>query len=122
MLLLATGSEVQLCITAFERLTKDGIRARVVSMPSRELFEQQDAAYQESVLPDAVHARVSVEAASGLGWERYTGRHGAILAMHSFGLSAPGKDVLAHFGFDAAHVEQAARAQLQRHPQKDGAP
>ena len=122
VLLLATGSEVQLCITAFERLTKDGIRARVVSMPSWELFEQQDAAYQESVLPDAVHARVSVEAASGLGWERYTGRHGAILAMHSFGLSAPGKDVLAHFGFDAAHVEQAARAQLQRHPQKDGAP
>lgn len=122
VLLLATGSEVQLCIAAFERLSKDGIRARVVSMPSWELFEQQDAAYQESVLPDAVRARVSVEAASGLGWERYVDRHGAILAMHSFGLSAPGKDVMARFGFDAEHVEQAARAQLTRQQQKDGAP
>ena len=118
VLLLATGSEVSLCISAFENLKKDGIRARVVSMPSWDLFERQDAAYQESVLPDAVCARVSVEAASGLGWERYTGRHGAVLAMHSFGLSAPGEDVLPHFGFDAAHVEQAARDQLARQPKK----
>ena len=118
VLLLATGSEVALCITAYEHLKKEGVRARVVSMPSWELFERQDAAYQESVLPDAVQARVSVEAGSGLGWERYVGRHGAILAMHSFGMSAPGKDVLAHFGFDAAHVVRAAQEQLRRHQAK----
>ncbi len=118
VLLMATGSEVSLCIEAYESLKKDGIRARVVSMPSWELFEQQDDAYQESVLPDAVRARVSVEAASGLGWERYAGRHGAVLAMHSFGLSAPGDEVLAHFGFDAAHVEQAAREQIAQQQKK----
>lgn len=118
VLLLATGSEVALCITAYEQLKKEGVRARVVSMPSWELFECQDAAYQESVLPDAVQARVSVEAGSGLGWERYVGRHGAILAMHSFGTSAPGQEVMAHFGFDAAHVARAAQEQLHRHQAK----
>ncbi len=118
VLLLATGSEVALCITAYEQLKNDGVHARVVSMPSWELFERQDAAYQESVLPDAVRARVSIEAGSGLGWERYVGRHGAILAMHSFGMSAPGKDVMAHFGFDAAHVVGAAQEQLRRHKSK----
>ncbi len=118
VLLLATGSEVALCITAYEQLKKEGVHARVVSMPSWELFERQDAAYQESVLPDAVRARVSIEAGSGLGWERYVGRHGAILAMHSFGMSAPGKDVMAHFGFDAAHVVGAAQEQLRRHKSK----
>ena len=87
-------------------------------MPSWDLFECQDSAYQESVLPDAVQARVSVEAGSGLGWDRYVGRHGAILAMHSFGMSAPGKDVMAHFGFDAAHVVRAAQEQLRRHQTK----
>ena len=118
VLLLATGSEVALCITAYEQLKNDGVHARVVSMPSWELFERQDAAYQESVLPDAVQARVSIEAGSGLGWERYVGRHGAILAMHSFGTSAPGKDVMAHFGFDTAHVVGAAQEQLRRHKSK----
>jgi len=115
VLLLASGSEVALCIAAYEQLRSEGLRARVVSMPSWDLFERQDAAYRESVLPDAVQARVSVEAASGLGWERYVGRHGAIIAMHSFGLSAPGQVALAHFGFDTAHVVAAARQQLQRH-------
>jgi len=118
VLLLATGSEVALCIAAYEQLKKEGVRARVVSMPSWDLFECQDSAYQESVLPDAVQARVSVEAGSGLGWDRYVGRHGAILAMHSFGMSAPGKDVMAHFGFDAAHVVRAAQEQLRRHQTK----
>ncbi|MGP1691945.1 MAG: transketolase [Giesbergeria sp.] len=112
VLLLASGSEVHLCMAAWEQLTREGVAARVVSMPSWELFEQQDAAYRESVLPEAVQARVSVEAASALGWERYVGRHGAILAMRSFGVSAPGKDALAHFGFDTEHVLQAAREQL----------
>ena len=114
VLLLASGSEVSLCIEAYEQLQSEGVRARVVSMPSWDLFERQDAAYRESVLPDAVRARVSVEAASGLGWERYVGRHGAVIAMHSFGLSAPGKVALSHFGFEAAHIVEAAHQQLAR--------
>ena len=115
VLLLGSGSEVALCIAAYEQLQSEGIRARVVSMPSWDLFERQDAAYRESVLPEAVAARVSVEAASALGWERYVGCHGAILALHAFGLSAPGGVVQTHFGFDAAHVVAAARQQLARH-------
>ena len=115
MLLLASGSEVALCIAAYEQLTLEGMKARVISMPSWDLFERQDEAYREHVLPEAVHARVSVEAASALGWDRYVGRHGAILSMHSFGLSAPGKAVQAHFGFDVAHVHAAAREQLAWH-------
>ncbi|NMM77308.1 transketolase [Rhodococcus sp. SRB_17] len=115
VLLLASGSEVALCIAAYEQLRSEGIRARVVSMPSWELFERQDGAYRESVLPEAVRARVSVEAAAALGWERYVGRHGAILAMRSFGVSAPGAVAQAHFGFNAAHVVAAAREQLARH-------
>jgi transketolase len=115
VLLLASGSEVALCIAAHERLTLEGVKARVVSMPSWDLFERQDEAYRERVLPDAVRARVSVEAASPLGWDRYVGRHGAILAMRGFGLSAPGPVVQAHFGFDVGHVLAAARAQLERH-------
>ena len=115
VLLLASGSEVALCIAAHEQLKGEGIGARVVSMPSWDLFERQDEAYRESVLPDAVAARVSVEAASALGWERYVGRHGAIIAMRTFGLSAPGLVVQAHFGFDVAHVVAAARQQLALH-------
>ena len=115
VLLLASGSEVALCIAAHEQLKGEGIGVRVVSMPSWDLFERQDEAYRESVLPDAVAARVSVEAASALGWERYVGRHGAIIAMRSFGLSAPGPVVQAHFGFDVAHVVAAARQQLALH-------
>jgi transketolase len=115
VLLLATGSEVALCIAAYEQLTREGVRVRVVSMPSWELFENQSEAYCDSVLPPAVVARVSVEAASPLGWERYVGRRGTIIAMRSYGLSAPGKVVEAHFGFDAAHVVAAAKVQLARH-------
>jgi transketolase len=115
VLLLASGSEVALCIEAYEQLTREGVKARVVSMPSWDLFERQDAAYQAQVLPRDVYARVSVEAAAGLGWERYVGRDGEIIAMHSFGLSAPGKKVQAHFGFDVAHVLAAAHRQLERH-------
>lgn len=115
VLLLASGSEVSLCIAAYEQLALDGVKARVVSMPSWDLFEQQDEAYREQVLPEAVKARVSVEAASALGWDRYVGRHGEIIAMRSFGLSAPGKAVETHFGFDLAHVLAAARRQLDRH-------
>jgi transketolase len=115
VLLLASGSEVALCIAAYEQLAKEGVKARVVSMPSWDLFESQDAAYREQVLPEAVLARVSVEAASPLGWDRYVGRHGTIIAMQGFGLSAPGPVVQAHCGFDVAHVLEAVREQLVRH-------
>ena len=115
VMLLASGSEVALCIAAYEQLKVEGIRARVVSMPSWDLFERQDEAYRESVLPEVVGARVSVEAAAALGWNRYVGRHGEIIAMRSFGQSAPGKAVEAHFGFDIAHVLAAARRQVNRH-------
>ena len=115
VLLLGTGSEVALCIAAYEQLKAQGVQARVVSMPSWDLFERQDEAYRESVLPEAVAARVSVEAASPLGWERYVGRHGAIIAMRSFGMSAPGPAALAHFGFDVVHIVATARQQLDLH-------
>ncbi|HEX7436180.1 MAG TPA: transketolase C-terminal domain-containing protein, partial [Caldimonas sp.] len=115
VLLLATGGEVALCIAAYEQLKSEGIAARVVSMPSWDLFESQSVEYRDSVLPNDVAARVSVEAASPLGWERYVGRRGAIIGMRSFGLSAPGQVVEAHFGFDVAHVVAAARQQLARH-------
>jgi transketolase len=84
-------------------------------MPSWDLFERQAKAYREQVLPESVTARVSVEAAAALGWDRYVGRHGAIIAMCGFGLSAPGKVAQAHFGFDQTHVLAAARQQLARH-------
>jgi transketolase len=114
VLLLPSGSEVALCIGAYEQLTLEGVRARVVSMPSWDLVERQDAAYREQVLPEAVAARVSVEAASPLGWDRYVGHHGEIIAMRSFGLSASGNAVRARFGFDKAHVLDAARHQIAR--------
>ena len=114
VLILASGSEVSLCIAAYEQLKLEGVKARVISMPSWDLFERQDENYREQVLPEAVHARVSVEAASALGWDRYVGRHGEIIAMRSFGLSAPGKVVQQHFGFDVAHVLAAVRRQLAR--------
>jgi transketolase len=117
VILLASGSEVSLCVEAFERLTADGIRARVVSMPSWELFEQQSRAYRDSVLPPDVTARVSVEQASMFGWERYVGPTGAMIGMATFGASAPLKDLQRKFGFTVEHVVEAARAQLARRPE-----
>jgi transketolase len=117
VILLSTGSEVALCVAAFERLTADGIRARVVSMPSWELFEQQDAAYRERVLPADVTARLSVEQASTFGWERYVGHTGARIGMETFGASAPLKELQKKFGFTVDRVVEAARAQLIRRPE-----
>jgi transketolase len=114
VLLLATGSEVALCVAAYEQLQTEGIHARVVSMPSWELFEHQSQEYRDSVLPPAIGARVAVEEASSFGWERYAGNQGAVLAMHTFGLSAPAKIVARHFGFEPQHVVEAARAQIER--------
>lgn len=112
VILMGTGSEVSLCLQAQEKLAGEGIKARVVSMPSWELFEAQDASYRESVLPDAVKARVSVEMAATLGWDRYVGRQGRKVGMHSFGASAPLKDLLRHFGFTVDAVVAAARQSL----------
>ncbi len=112
VILMGSGSEVPLCVEAGEKLNAAGIKARVVSMPSWELFERQDAAYKESVLPASVSARVSVEMASTFGWERYTGPKGKIIGMRSFGASAPLKDLLKKFGMEADKVVAAAREVL----------
>ena len=114
LILLASGSEVSLCVEAFERLTSEGIRARVVSMPSWELFEQQDPAYRDAVLPPEVTARVSVEQAGTFGWERYVGSTGTRIGMKTFGASAPLKELQKKFGFTSEHVVDAARVQLAR--------
>jgi transketolase len=113
VLLLATGSEVSLCVEAYEQLSREGIRARVVSMPSWELFERQDQAYRDSVLPPGVKARVSVEMATTFGWSRYVGMSGSSIGMHSFGASAPLKALLKHFGFTVEHIVAEAKAQIQ---------
>ncbi|MGA2430142.1 MAG: transketolase [Candidatus Acidiferrum sp.] len=112
VILMGTGSEVHLCVEAYEKLKAEGIKARVVSMPSWDLFEKQDAAYKESVFPAAVTARVSVEMAATLGWDRYVGPKGKMIGMHSFGASAPLKDVLKKFGFLTENVVAAAKQVL----------
>jgi transketolase len=112
--LLGTGSEVSLCLEVYERLKDEGIKARVVSMPSWELFEHQDQAYKDSVLPPAVTARVSIEQASTFGWARYVGTTGEAIGMTTFGASAPLKELQKKFGFSADAVVAAARRQLAR--------
>jgi transketolase len=109
VILIGTGSEVSLCMAARERLIAEGIAVRVVSMPSWELFDDQDQAYRDSVLPPSVTARVTVEEASPIGWDRYAGRTGVVLGMRSFGLSAPIAVVAEHFGFTIEHVLEAAK-------------
>jgi len=112
VILIGTGSEVALCIDAFEKLKQEGVAARVVSMPSWELFEQQDQAYRDRVLPPDVTARVSVEMGSVIGWDRYVGMTGAKIGMLTFGSSAPLKDLLAKFGFTPDKVLAAAKEQI----------
>jgi transketolase len=112
VILIGTGSELSLCVDAYEKLKAEGVAARVVSMPSQEIFEQQDAAYKESVLPASVTARVSVEMASTFGWERYVGLKGRKVGMHRFGASAPLKDLLKFFGFTVETVVAEARAAM----------
>jgi transketolase len=112
VILMATGSEVYLCIDAYEKLKADGIKARVVSMPSWDLFEHQDQSYRDQVLPPDVTARVAVEQASTFGWAQYTGPKGHIIGMRTFGASAPLKDLQKKFGFTVEAVIQAARDQL----------
>ncbi|MBA4064141.1 MAG: transketolase [Isosphaera sp.] len=112
IILIGTGSEVSLCVEAAEKLAADGVRARVVSLPSWELFDRQPPEYRESVLPARVTARVCVEAGAAFGWERFAGPTGAVIGMRSFGASAPIKDVYKHFGFTTDAVLTAARKQL----------
>ena len=114
VLLLATGTEVALCVDAYEALKADGIQARVVSMPSWELFEQQSREYRDDVLPPSITARVAVEQASTMGWDRYVGVDGCIIGMETFGSSAPLKNLQQKFGFTPGRIVEAARAQARR--------
>jgi transketolase len=114
VILMGTGSELSLCVSAYEKLTAEGIHARVVSMPSWELFDKQESTYKDSVLPPSVTARVSVEMGATFGWERYTGSKGRNIGMHRFGASAPIKDLLKYFGFTVDHVVAEAHAVLGR--------
>ena len=114
VILIATGSEVALAVDAHEKLLAEGIRSRVVSMPSWEIFEHQSDEYQDSVLPPKVKARVAVEQASTLGWERYVGRSGQVIGMKTFGASAPLKELQRKFGFEPDQVVAAAKKQLGR--------
>ncbi len=114
LILIATGSEVALALDAHEELGTGGIRSRVVSLPCWELFERQDAAYRDEVLPPAITARVSVEEASTMGWDRYVGPEGERIGMHTFGSSAPLKEVQTKFGFTPDRVAEAGREVLAR--------
>jgi len=114
VILIGTGSEVHLCIEAYETLKREGIAARVVSMPSWELFEAQDESYRDAVLPPEITARVSVEMGSTIGWDRYVLPGGTPIGMHRFGASAPIKDLLEKFGFTVEAVLAAARAQVRK--------
>jgi transketolase len=112
VILIATGSEVQLALAAYEELTADGVRARVVSMPCWELFDRQPPEYRDEVLMPSVTARVAVEQASTLGWDRYVGTDGAVIGMRTFGSSAPLKALAAEFGFTPDAVVRAARDRI----------
>ena len=113
MILMATGSEVSLCLSVYAQLSAEGRKVRVVSMPSREIFENQSAEYRESVLPSSVTARISVEQASTFGWAQYVGRAGKSIGMKTFGASAPLKELQKKFGFTPDAVMAAARELLQ---------
>ncbi len=115
VILIGTGSELSLALGAFETLAKDGIPARVVSMPSWDLFEQQDQAYKDEVLPAEIPARVAIEQGSTMGWDRYVGRLGAVVGMHSFGASAPMKDLMTKFGFTPDKIVEIAKQQIDNH-------
>ena len=114
IILIGTGSEVQLCVGTYERLTAEGVKARVVSMPCWKLFEEQSAEYKRQVLPPEVRARLAVEAGTSLGWSQYVGPDGDVVSHDDFGASAPLKDLLKHFGFTVDDVTARARAVLKK--------
>ena len=109
LILIASGSEVGLCVSVYEQLTSAGAKVRVVSIPSWELFEQQSPEYRESVLPTKVRARISVEQGATFGWSRYVGDTGVHIGMHTFGASAPLKELQKKFGFTPEAVSAVAR-------------
>src|SRR6185503_1093390 len=110
VILIASGSELSITVAAADKLRGEGLRVRVVSMPCWRLFEEQDRAYQDAVLPRAVTARVAVEAGTSFGWHRFVGPDGAVVAVDRFGASAPGEVVMREFGFTPEHVADTARA------------
>ncbi len=114
LILISTGSEVSICMQAWEKLTSDGIAARVVSLPCWELFDEQPIEYKQEVLPPDVSARIAVESASALGWRQYVGDRGAIIAMHSFGASAPAETSMEKFGFTSENIIAKARELLKK--------
>ena len=111
---MGTGSEVHIAHDAAKLLEAEGVRVRLVSMPCLDRFAEQDQAYRDSVLPPSVRARVAVEAASPLGWHRWVGDDGDVVAMEGFGASAPAKALYEHFGFSGAAIADRARAVLER--------
>jgi transketolase len=114
VIIIASGSELSLAIAAHETLLAEGIRSRVVSMPSWEIFEHQSQAYRDSVLPPNVKGRIAVEQGSVLGWERYVGNSGRVIGMNTFGSSAPLKELQKKFGFEPDQVVMAAKEQLKK--------
>jgi transketolase len=112
VIIIGTGSELQLAVEAQQKLAAEGIQARVVSMPCWDLFDEQSAEYKESVLPSAVRARVAVEAGTPVGWERYVGLAGRVVGQKQFGASAPAKDVFKHFGFTVENVVAHAKESI----------
>ena len=112
LILIASGSEVSLAVEGYEQLVKEGVRARVVSMPSWDIFERQTVEYRNSVLPPSVRARVAIEQASTFGWERYVGEKGRVIGMHTFGASAPLKELQKRFGFVPDQVVAVAKEVL----------
>jgi transketolase len=114
VILIATGSEVAIAVEAHESLISDGVASRVVSLPCWELFDRQDDAYKDEVLPPFVTARVSVEEGSTLGWDRWVGANGKSIGMQTFGTSAPLKDVQTKFGFTPDRVAEAAKEVMNR--------
>ena len=112
VIIIGTGSELHLCVEAYEKLTAEGVKVRVVSLPCWELFDKQPKAYRDEVLPPSVTKRVTVEMSAAFGWERYAGLTGAIIGMRSFGASAPLKDLQKYFGFSTEAIVAAAKGQL----------
>jgi transketolase len=109
VILIGSGSELSLCVNAHEELLAEGVRSRVVSMPSWEVFEHQTQAYQDSILLPDVTVRVAVEQASTFGWERYVGKSGRVIGMKTFGASAPLKELQRKFGFEPERVTEIAK-------------
>jgi transketolase len=114
LILIGSGSELSLCVGAYEKLTAEGVRVRVVSMPSTDIFDMQEEAYRTSVLPPEVSARVSVEAGAVFGWEKYVGVAGAAIGMSRFGGSAPAKDLMKKFGFTVEYLIEVANQVLSK--------